>query len=173
VPDRHEAGSPNVVGVHALAVACTVLQRRWLPILGHERALLTRLRTGLATVPGLRELSIFGPGSERVGVLSCTVDGQDVGLLAAALSAEYGIGVRDGAFCAHILTRRLLADVGTTGQRALRFSLGLGSTEEHVDRLVGALRELVTVGPRWTYRELDGRWTPTPDPRPLPPLLAG
>src|SRR6266567_4087577 len=29
VPDRHEAGSPNVVGVHALAAACRTLGRAW------------------------------------------------------------------------------------------------------------------------------------------------
>lgn len=167
LPERHEAGSPNVVGVHALAVACAALQRHWEPIQEHERALHARLRAGLATVPGLRELSVFGADSERVGVVSFTVDGQDPGLLAAALSAEYGIGVRDGAFCAHILTHRL------TGSRAaIRASVGLGTTEEHVERLVTALRELVANGPRWTYGRVDGRWTPTPDPRPLPPFLA-
>jgi selenocysteine lyase/cysteine desulfurase len=131
------------------------------------------MRAGLGTVPGLRELSAFGSASDRVGVVSFTVDGQDAGRLAVELSAEYGIGVRDGAFCAHIFTRRLLSDVGATGQLALRVSIGLGTTAEHVDRLVNALRRLVTVGPRWTYRDVDGRWTPTPDPRPLPPFLAG
>jgi selenocysteine lyase/cysteine desulfurase len=173
VPDRHEAGSPNVVGVHALAAACAALQRHWGPIRAHERALLARLRAGLATVPGLRELSIFGTGSDRVGVVGFTVDGQDTGRLATVLSAEYGIGVRDGAFCAHILTRKLLADTGSTGQRALRVSIGLGTTTEHVDRLVGALRDVTTSGPRWAYEQRDGRWEPTPDPRPLPPFLAG
>ncbi len=160
-----------VVGVHALAAACRTLSRDWDAIRAHESALTSRLRAGLGTVPGLRELSVFGPDSARVGVVSCTIDGQDPGLLAAALSAEYGIGVRDGAFCAHIFTRRLLAAHGTTGQRALRISLGIGSTAEHVRRLVGALRELVVAGPQWTYRQQDRRWTPTPDPRPLPPFL--
>jgi hypothetical protein len=27
-------------------------------------------------------------------------------------------------------------------------------------------------GPRWAYEQRDGRWEPTPDPRPLPPFLA-
>jgi selenocysteine lyase/cysteine desulfurase len=166
LPDRHEAGSPNVVGVHALAVACATLGRHWTSVLAHERALLDRLRTGLATVPGLRELSVFGDDSDRVGVVSCTIDGHEPGLLAAALSSEYGIGVRDGAFCAHILTHRL-----THGATAIRVSIGLGTTEEHVDRLVSALHDLVTTGPRWTYALDDGRWAPTPDPRRLPSFL--
>ncbi len=173
-PERHEAGTPNVVGAHALATACeTFLRHGWEPVVAHEEALLARLRAGLAGVPGLRELSLFGGrAADRVGVVSFAVAGRDPGLLAAALSAEHGIGVRDGAFCAHIATRRLLAAAGAPGTRALRASLGLGSTGEHVDRLVGALRTLVTEGPRWHYAQVDGRWVPTPDPRPLPPFLS-
>ena len=80
--------------------------------------------------------------------------------------------MRDGAFCAHIATRRLLAKVGSTEQRALRVSLGLGSTTEHVDRLLAALRDLVAHGPRAAYRLDEGRWVPEHDPRELPPFLA-
>jgi selenocysteine lyase/cysteine desulfurase len=170
-PERHEAGSPNVVGAHALAVACETLGRHWPSVLAHEEALLSRLRAGLPAVPGLRSLRLPLPGGDRVGVVSFAVDRQDPGLLAAALSAEHGIGVRDGAFCAHIATSRLLASAGAGATRALRVSLGLASTEEHVDRLLAALRSLVTSGPAWTYTKVDGRWTPTPDPRPLPPFL--
>jgi selenocysteine lyase/cysteine desulfurase len=169
VPERHEAGSPNVVGVHALAAACKELSANWADIEAHEIELLHRLRKGLRTVPGLAELSLFdGP---RVGVVSFTIEGHDAGLIAAALSAEYGIGVRDGAFCAHIATRRLLAKAGSTEQRALRASLGLGSTAEHVDRLVNALRTLVTEGPSLSYKLEDGRWVPEQDIRTLPPFL--
>jgi selenocysteine lyase/cysteine desulfurase len=87
------------------------------------------------------------------------------------LSAEHGIGVRDGAFCAHLATRRLLGRVAATEQRALRASIGLGTVGDHVDRLVGALRGIVAGGARWDYRVDDGRWVPDPDPRALPPFL--
>ncbi len=165
-PERHEAGSPNVVGAHALAVACATIGARWDHIVAHEEALLNRLRTGLAAIAGVRQLSIFGADAPRVGVVSFTVDGYDPGLVAAYLSAEHGIGVRDGAFCAHIATTRL------AGGRALRASLGLGSTAEHVDRLVSALRGLVTSGPAVDYELVDGRFAPVGDPRPLPAFLA-
>ena len=56
---------------------------------------------------------------------------------------------------------------------AVRASIGLGTTAEHVDRLVDALRELVTRGARWTYAPAGGRWAPTPDPRDLDPLGVG
>ncbi len=169
-PERHEAGSPNTVGVHALAKACEVLAEHAEAIEGHEDLLLRRLRAGLATVPGLRELGLFGPEHDRVGVVSFTVDGQDPGLLAAALSAEHGIGVRDGLFCAHRAVRHLLA--GTDAQRAVRISLGLGTTVEHVDRIVTALRGLVAHGPQWSYELDGGRWVPVDDPREFPAALA-
>lgn len=171
-PERHEAGSPNVVGVHAFASACqTISQHGWDAVIAHETELFAQLRAGLKEIPGLRELSIFGAGQERVGVVSFTVDGQDPGLLAAALSAEYGIGVRDGAFCAHIATRRLLGQAGSDSDRALRVSIGLGTTAEHVQRVLHALRTLVEQGPAWRYEIVDGRWAPVADPRPLPPFI--
>jgi selenocysteine lyase/cysteine desulfurase len=173
VPERHEAGTPNVVGVHALAVACeTIARHGWSSIIDHERTLLSQLRKGLAGIAGLAELSLFGPEVDRVSVVSFTVPGQDPGRLAAILSAEHGIGVRDGLFCAHIATRRLLDRAGSPETRAVRASLGLGNTSEHVDRLIGAVRAVVSHGPEWEYRIIDGRWAPDPDPRPLPPFLS-
>ncbi|TNC22664.1 aminotransferase class V-fold PLP-dependent enzyme [Amycolatopsis alkalitolerans] len=166
-PERHEAGSPNTVGVHALGVACEQLAANWGPVVAHEEDLLARLRRGLAAVPGLSELRLFDDEGDRVGTIGFTIDGYEAGWLAAVLSAEYGIGVRDGAFCAHIATRRL-----AHGQQALRASLGLGTTVAHVDRLVLALRQVLARGARWTYGKPDGRWAPVPDPRPLPGFLA-
>lgn len=166
-PGRHEGGSPNTVGVHALATACRAWSQHAEAIVEHEGALLRRLRAGLRGVPGLRELSLFGADHERVGVVSLATPGHDPGLLAAALSAEHGIGVRDGLFCAHRAVRHLL---GGAGERALRISIGLGTTEEHVDRVVDALHRLVTEGPRWSYTCAEGRWVPDGDPRAFPAL---
>ncbi|OZM74524.1 cysteine desulfurase [Amycolatopsis antarctica] len=173
-PERHEGGSPNTVGVYALGVACAELERHAGAVAAHEDELLARLRRGLAGVPGLHTLRLFADDpavADVVGTVSFVIEGHDPGRVAAALSAEYGIGVRDGAFCAHIATRRLVGRTGTGGAKALRASIGLGTTTEHVDRLVTALRRLVTGGERWSYAELDGRWAPTPDPRELPPFL--
>ena len=172
-PQRHEAGTPNVIGVHALAAACRALTRTgWAAVAAHEHRLLTRLRAGLAGLPGVRELTLFGPAASRVGIAGFAVDGHDPAVLAGALSAEYGIGVRDGAFCAHLAVPRLLGRAGSPATRALRASVGLGTTVEHVDRLVNALGSLLSDGPRWRYREVDGRWLPDPDPRERPVLLA-
>ncbi|WP_116245121.1 aminotransferase class V-fold PLP-dependent enzyme [Nocardiopsis sp. FIRDI 009] len=163
LPARHEAGSPNVLGAVALAAACDTLTPATQELLHiRESALLERLRAGLADIDGVRELSLWGADHTRVGIVSFTVDGLPAELLAAALSAEYGIGVRDGLFCAHPLTRRLLPEGHA---QAVRASLGVGTTTEHVDRLVGAVADLVAHGPRWEYADCDGRLAPVPDPR--------
>ncbi|MEU3099196.1 aminotransferase class V-fold PLP-dependent enzyme [Streptomyces sp. NPDC006967] len=166
---RHEAGSPNVIGVHAVASACKALTEAGFDRLAaREKELIRAVRDGLADVPEVRFLSLFGDDAPRVGVLSFVVDGWNSSHFAAALSAEYGIGVRDGLFCAHPLVRRLLGgepgDQGECGATqslaAIRVSFGAGTPDEHVERFVRAVRELVRDGARWTYRTEDGRCAP-------------
>jgi selenocysteine lyase/cysteine desulfurase len=167
-PHRHEGGTPNVLGAAALAEACRCLEHLVdTAAPAHERALLARLEAGLAAVPGVRTLRVWPDSADRVAVASFVVDGHPAGRVAAYLSAEHGIGVRDGKFCAHPLLTRLGEDT------AVRASLGLGTTEADVDRLVAALEALVTRGPRWDYALVDGRWSPVPDPRPVDPFGLG
>jgi selenocysteine lyase/cysteine desulfurase len=176
-PHRHEGGTPNVLGAVALAQACRTLA----PVLrggagpAHERALLDRLAAGLATVPGLTPLRIWPDSTDRVAVASFTLAGHSAGSVAAYLSAEHGIGVRDGRFCAHPLLARLCgkADGPDGDDTAVRASIGLGTTAEHVDRLVAALHRLVGRGATWTYTATGGRWAPVPDPRDPDPLGVG
>jgi selenocysteine lyase/cysteine desulfurase len=176
LPHRHEGGSPNLVGAHAMAAACEVLTRvGWDAIVEHEQALADRLREGLAGIPGVRQLKLWGDEAECVGVVSFSVDslgGEPANqqLVAAALAAEHGIGIRDGAFCAHQAVRYMLGD--DEPDRALRASVGLATTAEHVERLVSALDDLVRNGPRWRYRHLEEMWAPVPDARPAPEFLA-
>ncbi len=172
---RHEAGSPNVVGVYAIASACRALTEAGFDTLvARERTLVDRVLSGLAGVPEVRVLSLFGDDAPRVGVISFVVEGWNSSHFAAALSAEYGIGVRDGLFCAHPLVRTLLggepqepgecgapeAEPGERSLNAVRVSFGAGTPDEHVDRFLGAVRELVAAGARWTYRTEDGRCVP-------------
>ncbi|MDH6127263.1 aminotransferase class V-fold PLP-dependent enzyme [Kitasatospora sp. GP82] len=173
-PARHEAGSPNVIGAYAIASACRALTEAGFDELqAREQQLVERLKDGLARIPEVKVLSLFGTDSARVGVLSFVVQGWNSSHFAAALSAEYGIGVRDGLFCAHPLVRTLLgedspAPVSTCGApepslpgerslNAIRVSFGAGTPDEHLERFLAAVRELITDGARWTYRSEGGR----------------
>ncbi|MEU4211407.1 aminotransferase class V-fold PLP-dependent enzyme [Streptomyces sp. NPDC026206] len=169
---RHEAGSPNVIGVYAIAAACRALTEAGFDrLVEREQRLVAEVRAGLAGVPGVRVLSLFGDDAPRVGVISFVVDGWNSSHFAAALSAEYGIGVRDGLFCAHPLVRTLLGgepdapgECGAPDEgqslNAIRVSFGAGTPDEHVERFVRAVRELVSNGARWIYRTEGGRCVP-------------
>lgn len=175
LPARHEGGSPNVVGAVALAAACHALRGADRTALVAEEEMLTaRLRAGLAEVTGVHDLSLWDETQPRVGIVTFVVEGWDGGRLAAVLSAEYGIGVRHGRFCAHPFLRHLrdrvgaIRTAGSTDGGAVRASLGIGTTVEHVDRLVAAVRRITTRGSRWRYVQRDGTHVPDPDPRRWP-----
>ncbi|MFE3386127.1 aminotransferase class V-fold PLP-dependent enzyme [Streptomyces anulatus] len=172
---RHEAGSPNVIGVYSIASACKALTEAGFDgLVAREQELVGRVREGLAEVPEVRVLSLFGDDAPRVGVISFVVRGWNSSHFAAALSAEYGIGVRDGLFCAHPLVRTLLgsdpqdpgecgapeAEPGERSLNAIRVSFGAGTPDEHIDRFLRAVSELVREGARWNYRTEDGRCVP-------------
>ncbi|MFE7122205.1 aminotransferase class V-fold PLP-dependent enzyme, partial [Streptomyces sp. NPDC057654] len=73
---RHEAGSPNVIGVYAIAAACKALTEAGFDALvEREQRLLARVREGLAAIPEVKVLSLFGDDAPRVGVLSFVVEG--------------------------------------------------------------------------------------------------
>ncbi|WP_422631969.1 aminotransferase class V-fold PLP-dependent enzyme [Pseudokineococcus basanitobsidens] len=163
-PARHEGGTPNVLGAAALAAACEALSALDDGALeAHEAALRERLVRGLAGVPGVRVVRTLDGAASSIGVVTFAVEGVEPGLVAAVLSAEHGVGVRDGRFCAH----PLLARLGLPGG-AVRASVGVGSRAEDVDRLVAALHRLVEDGPAWDYALEGGRWAPVDDPRPWP-----
>ena len=156
LPARHEAGTPNLIGAVALAAACEAITAiGWPAVREHEDGLLAALGDGLASVPGLSVLRLWDGTGPRIGIASFTIRGIPPALVAAALASEHAIGVRSGKFCAHPAVRRL-----TGGGDAVRASIGIGTTREHISRLIGALHQLATDGPRLTYAELGGDLQP-------------
>jgi selenocysteine lyase/cysteine desulfurase len=161
-PEREEAGSPNVVGAVAFGAALAEIERiGWDAVVTHETYLARRLRDGLAAIDGVR---LLGPGRgvETLAVAAFTVDGLHHALVAARLSAEWGIGVRHGCFCAHPYLLRLLgvsADEVAVARRqvlagdrrsipgAVRASCGLGTTEDDLAALLDAVAELAAGAP--------------------------
>jgi selenocysteine lyase/cysteine desulfurase len=159
-PEREEAGSPNVVGAVALHAAIDALgQLGWDAIAAHDDESARHLRAGLASIDGVR---ILGPDGGTLPLVTFTVEGVAHSLVAARLSAEHGIGVRHGCFCAHPYLMRLLGlpedaiaayrDAVRRGDRstvpgAVRASAGLGTSLDDVDRLVAAVADIATGGP--------------------------
>jgi cysteine desulfurase/selenocysteine lyase len=158
LPDREEAGTPCVMGAVALAESLSELERiGWDELIAHETRLTARLMEVLGEVTGL---TIYGgTHAERIGVVAFNLAGMSHALVAAILSCEWGIGVRNGCFCAHPYVKHLLGisdfesriieariREGDRGAMpgAVRVSLGIHNTELDIDRLGQALVAIVS-----------------------------
>ncbi|MEK7269640.1 MAG: aminotransferase class V-fold PLP-dependent enzyme [Planctomycetota bacterium] len=168
-PEKEEAGTPNVPGAVALASAVRTLQAIGMEsIAEHERALTRRALERLSKIPGLRLYGSLDPtlAEDRLGIISMTAAALDHAKLAAALGYEWGIGVRNGCFCAQPYVRillnlsdeetkaiaeRLAAGDHVTVPGFVRASFGVYNTEDEVDVLCEAVRKLLSDGPRQRY----------------------
>jgi selenocysteine lyase/cysteine desulfurase len=172
-PARDEAGTPNVVGAVALAAATQALQRIGLDqIAAHEAELTAHTLRRLSQIPCVRVYGDTDPARahERLGVIPFALDNLDHRLVATILSCEYGIAVRNGAFCAQPYVRRLLQE--ETTERAcgsvdqplgmIRISFGLANTLADVDTLIDALATIAngTYRGSYTFDAHDGTYRP-------------
>ncbi len=168
-PEREEAGSPNVIGALALATAVRVLDSIGMrEVAEHERELTRRALRGLKAIDGL---TIYGRRDvdlteDRIGVVPMNAEGLSHGRLAAALGYEWGIGVRNGCFCAQPyvrqllgisesrmrgIVRRLAAGDHATVPGMMRMSVGIYTTAEEVDMFLEAVERLLRDGPQADY----------------------
>jgi Selenocysteine lyase len=193
LPDREEAGSPNVIGAVALGVAIeTLMDLGFDDMLRHETELGARLLKRLSDIPGVAVLGGIGSRDEpeRLGLASFVIDGVHHGLAAAALSHEWGVAVRNGCFCANPYVFHLLnmtkeavdqvegevaADRRTALPGAVRASLAPYNDDAEVDRFANAVRQVASGQLKTRYEQAsDGTFAPAGGwpaiPNPLPSL---
>ena len=106
LPNKFEAGTPNVAGAVGLAAACDYLDALGMAhVRAHAQALLALAQRLLGEIPGV---TIYGPASvaDRSGVVSFTLQGVHPHDLATILDQD-GVCVRAGHHCAQPLMRRL------------------------------------------------------------------
>jgi cysteine desulfurase / selenocysteine lyase len=134
-PHRLEAGTLNFLGVIGLSAGLDFLESRGMERL-HQRemALTKRLHAGLAFIPGVTVHSP-APSDDSAPVLSCSIQGMDAEDVGTILDGDYGIAVRTGLHCAPLVH----ADLGTSAQGTVRFSLGYSTTEVDVDAALRAM----------------------------------
>ena len=149
-PDNEEAGSPNVLGATALAKACEILsQIGWAELVEHENRLIEYALACLGSIP--RVILYNNDYRNRVGVIAFNVEGFNHREVADFLADNYGIGVRNGCFCA----RRYVMELLNLDFRQLstfppgevpgmvRISFGCYNQKAEIDRLCEALEELI------------------------------
>lgn len=157
-PERDEAGSPNVIGAVAFAVAINTLREIGMDAVASHEAELTAY--ALERLPEVSGLELFGDSNpensaNRLGSIPFNLKGKSHNLVAAILGYEFGIGVRNGCFCAHPYLLELMHVAPSEAQRIrasilrgdrsevpgmVRISFGLYNTKDEIDRLVDALK---------------------------------
>jgi cysteine desulfurase/selenocysteine lyase len=163
LPDKEEAGSPNVPGAVALSSAIDFFESvGFSRIASHEKDLTRYALKRFSEYPQIR---LYGPSkwiprSDRVGAISFNIDGFYHAETAAILSYEGAIAVRNGCFCAHPYIQRLLKitdgeatvyrDQIAAGDRSrvpgmVRISFGLYNTRREIDRFFD-LMDIIVAG---------------------------
>lgn len=132
-PLKFEAGTPDYIATHGLAVALDYLSSLGMDnIAKHEHELTAYALERMQTIPGMR---IFGEAAHRDAVISFQVGHihhMDMGTLLDRL----GIAIRTGHHCAQPLMQRL----GVLG--TARASFALYNTREEVDQLVAGIERV-------------------------------
>jgi cysteine desulfurase/selenocysteine lyase len=132
-PLKFEAGTPDYIATHGLAVAIDYIERIGLErIAAHERDLTQYCMEQLRTIEGMR---LIGEAPEKDAVVSFLV-GDIHHLDMGTLLDRLGVAVRTGHHCAQPLMQRL----GILG--TVRASFALYNTREDVDALVAAIRRV-------------------------------
>lgn len=130
LPFKFEAGTPDYVGSHALAVALDYVNNLGMDnIHQHERELTKYAMEQMMTIP---EMHIFGTAPEKDAVVSFNV-GNIHPLDLGTLLDRLGIAIRTGHHCAQPLMQRC----GVEGMA--RASFALYNTREEVDALVAGI----------------------------------
>ena len=152
-PSKFEAGTPNYLGAIALYTAMNKLKEIGFDkIQEHEELLKNRLLDGLE---GMNRIVLYGTREcDRLGVVPFNIDGINYENVADRLSYIRGIGVRQGAFCAHTYVRRLLGISDEEAQALLsrdckaagmiRASFGLYNTCQEVDEFLDTLDFMIS-----------------------------
>ena len=135
LPDRYEAGTPPTAAIAALGAAVAHLDEKKLQKRGERLSYLVAM--GRDTVNSLRQTRLLPAGDGRMGIFAFTVAGMPSEEVASRLG-DMGICVRGGLHCAPLAHGAL----GTLKEGAVRVSFGEENTEEEIERLCRALREL-------------------------------
>ena len=155
-------GEENLAGIAAMGKALNMLGRIGMDVVEKEEHELTRLAlSGMQKIPGMKIVGIKAYDdtrlAQRVGVIPFNLGNMVSFSVGKKLAFQFGIGVRVGCHCAHILVKHVLGVKpglekfqrimqtlipAMTFPGVVRVSLGLENTKEDVDALLSGLRNI-------------------------------
>ena len=136
LPNKFEAGTPNIAGAVGLAAAVDYLTAIGFDAFqAHEQHLLAYATERLSAIPGLR---IIGTAANKGSVISFVIDDPPIGSYDIGVALDRaGVAVRTGHHCCQPVMDRMAISSTT------RASLAMYNTAADVDALVTALRAFV------------------------------
>jgi cysteine desulfurase / selenocysteine lyase len=133
IPQKFEAGTPDIAGVVGLGAAVDYLSKIGLPaIAAYEHQLLEYATSKLLTIPGIR---LIGTAAQKASVMSFVIDGFSTESIGKHLDNN-GIAVRSGHHCAQPSLRRFGLE------STVRPSLAFYNTFAEIDTLIDVLNHL-------------------------------
>lgn len=136
VPDKFEAGTPNISGAVGLAAAIDYIESIGLEKIDeHEKKLADLMIEGLKDIEGIE---IYAPEDQSPSVVSFTMEEAHPHDVAEILNTE-GVAVRAGHHCA----QPQMQDLGVSG--TVRASPYLYNTEEEVGEFLKAVEKVKEV----------------------------
>ncbi|KGK89799.1 class V aminotransferase [Desulfosporosinus sp. HMP52] len=153
-PHNEEAGTPNLMGVVALAAAIKTLSALGMKNIDHyENQLTSYANSKLNSIPGIKVYSHTLPGEPRIGVIPFNIKGIAHEQVAKVLSNQAAIAVRTGCFCTQPYIQSLLGisakqmelyrkrrDIPRPG--VVRISFGLYNDFSEIDILIQLLERI-------------------------------
>lgn len=133
LPDKFDAGTPNVAGAVGLAAACEYLKSVGMVAIHEHEQELTRYgleklealeKEGVVELYGLRD------PQKRAGILTFNVHGIHAHDVAQILDREVGVAIRSGHHCNQVLLEKLKVPA------TARASFYLYNTKEDIDKLI-------------------------------------
>ncbi|MBT5031579.1 MAG: aminotransferase class V-fold PLP-dependent enzyme, partial [Proteobacteria bacterium] len=173
-PYREQAGTPNIVGVIALANTLKLLNNIGFSAISKHAKNIAKY--ALDQLLEIDQISVYGDTHlERTGAISFNIKGIDHGLLAVILSDYFGVAVRNSCFCAHPYVRSLLKrelwNLDLDGipddqqenyinrkRGMVRASFSLYTSLEDIDYFIKSLKEIVI-----NYKSLRNNYNVLPD----------
>ena len=142
MPDRFEAGTPNLPGIVGLNAALKWLIETGIGnILGHELRLTDSFLAGLRALEADGLIRVVGRRDlfDRLGVVSIVTEKSDPAEVADRLDRDYGIMTRVGLHCAPSAHQTLR----TYPTGTIRFSFGYWNTLDEAEIVLKALTEIL------------------------------
>ena len=137
LPNKFEAGTPNIAGAVGLAAAIKYLEsigfENFEP---HEADLLRYATEQLSKIPGIR---IIGTAPRKGSVISFVVENPPISSLDIGTRLDHdGIAVRTGHHCCQPVMERMKVPA------TIRASFALYNTRSDIDALVASLKRIVS-----------------------------